>query len=92
MTFYRVAEEALNNTLKHAGAHSVQVDILALNSGTRLEISDDGCGFDPAVASGTGGMGLTSMHERADAVGGKLEIDSAPGQGTRIILEVEVSA
>jgi len=92
MTLYRVAEEALNNTLKHAGAHSVQVNILSLDGKVRLEISDDGCGFDPAAKSGTGGMGLTSMSERSAAVGGKLEVLSAPDQGTRIILEVEVSA
>jgi len=92
LALYRVAEEALNNTLKHAEAHSVQVNIHALDGKVRLEISDDGCGFDPATKSKTGGMGLTNMSERSAAVGGALEVISAPGQGTRIILEVEVSA
>ena len=83
---YRIAQEALNNALKHARASSVT---LQLHRGPRhvvLEIVDDGVGFDPAA--GQSGFGLRSMAERTARLGGKLEIDSGPGRGTHVRVEV----
>jgi GAF domain-containing protein/ligand-binding sensor domain-containing protein len=85
---YRIAQEALNNTLKHACARRVSV---SLNRGERavvLEIVDDGCGFDPSTAVPGGGLGLDGMIERAAKMGGELVLDSEPGGGTRVLVEV----
>jgi len=80
---YRIAQEALGNTVKHAQARRVDVRLKALRHTVALEIVDDGVGFDPDGLY-PGHLGLRSMHERALAVGGSLEVSSSPGQGTRI--------
>jgi signal transduction histidine kinase len=85
---YHVAREALNNTLKHAHAQRVQVRLRFREASTSLEIQDDGAGFEPSAARTRGGMGLPGMEERAQKLGGRLEIQSTPGKGTRVILQV----
>jgi signal transduction histidine kinase len=89
---YRIAQEALNNALKHAEADSVVVHIGAENGHVLLEVTDDGCGFDPAAVDGAGGMGLASMHERARALGGSLTITSAPEAGTTVRVTVAIGS
>jgi PAS domain S-box-containing protein len=85
---YYIAQEALNNSLKHARAQVLQV-ALRLQGGTvRLEVADDGVGFDPATADGRGGLGLRGMRERVQRLGGRLAIESAPGRGTRVSVEI----
>jgi signal transduction histidine kinase len=86
---YRVAQEALNNALKHAAANSVTVYVRRQGDGVELEVVDDGVGFDPGAAGGVGGMGVMSMRERAEKIGGVLEIISAPGKGTRVKVSVK---
>ncbi len=81
---YRIAVEALNNTLRHAQAATVTVRIRANAQAVEVEIADDGQGFDRDGVDGKGGMGLLSMRERAERLGGSLTILSTPGQGTRI--------
>ena len=88
VTLYRIAEEALNNTLKHSQAHLVSVEIHASGQQVELVVDDDGCGFDPSQKIGAGGIGLSSMLERATAVGGSVEIQSSPGEGTQIIARI----
>jgi len=83
---FRVAQEALHNALRHSGASEVSVTLTRTRTRVVLEVSDDGTGFDPELASG--GLGLASMRERAAAVGGELRVRSAPGAGTRIRLAV----
>jgi two-component system NarL family sensor kinase len=83
---YRIAQEALNNAARHAVARRILVEIDASAAGVRLAIQDDGRGFDPRAASR--GFGLIGMRERAYLLGGALEVDSAPGRGTRIGLRV----
>jgi len=85
---YRIAQEALNNALKHAEAESVVVRIAADNGRVVLEVRDDGRGFDPEAVDGVGGMGLASMDERARALGGALTIASTPGGGTTVRVAV----
>ena len=85
---YRIAVEALNNTLKHAEARLVEVRICVGDDHAELEVVDDGCGFDPQMVGDTGGMGLVTMRERAERVGGTLTILSAPGEGTRVTVVV----
>ncbi|MFV2064968.1 MAG: GAF domain-containing sensor histidine kinase, partial [Chloroflexota bacterium] len=84
----RVVQEALTNVRKHAGASSVVVRLEDDGHGPVLSVEDDGSGFDPQLLaeSMSGGFGLASMRERVDQVGGNLDIETAPGQGTRIIV------
>ncbi|MBN1137190.1 MAG: GAF domain-containing protein [Anaerolineae bacterium] len=81
---YRIAQEALNNALRHAGAGSVTVRLQADAERLELVVEDDGCGFDVAAAADRGGLGLASMRERARALGSQLEIQSRPGAGTTV--------
>ncbi len=87
---YYLAIEALNNTLKHARASEVTVLIWQSASQLRLEIADDGCGFDPQHVSG--GYGLGDMRERVERLGGRLEVSSVPGAGTRTVAWVDLIA
>ena len=80
---YRLAQEALNNVLKHAHATRVSVRFEAGPGGTLLEIADNGVGFATS-ADGGDGYGLPGMRERAERLGGTLEVESAPGKGTRV--------
>lgn len=85
---FRIAQEALTNAMRHARAKKVQVELQVSESQLRLSIKDDGLGFDvqPRRERALRGasMGLLSMEERATLAGGRLEIISAPGQGTAI--------
>jgi signal transduction histidine kinase len=84
---FRIAQEALNNALKHAGATNIAVEV-DLDVGARLSVNDDGCGFDPASpTSRSRRLGLTSMRERAEAIDATLSIESTPGGGTRVRIE-----
>src|SRR5919202_1561161 len=84
---FRLAQEALNNVLKHAHARRVQVCLELAADRAVLEVADDGAGFEPALGGG-GGFGLPGMRERAERLGGTLQIESAPGAGTRVRVEV----
>ncbi len=85
---YRIAQEALNNALKHAQADQVTVYLRQHDHQVMLAITDDGQGFDPVIAPKKGGMGLCNMQERARLLGGKLTVESQPGAGTKIQIEV----
>jgi signal transduction histidine kinase/HAMP domain-containing protein len=86
-TFYQIAQEALNNTLRHARATSVAVTLQQRDAHVLLEICDNGCGFVPD-APRTGGMGLENIQARVVALGGTLDIRSKPGQGTTVRVTV----
>jgi signal transduction histidine kinase/ligand-binding sensor domain-containing protein len=88
---YNIAQEALNNALKHAHANRVRVLLRFAAEATGLEVSDDGIGFDPADDSLRGGFGIPGMKERAQRIGGSLQIESAPGKGTKVIARVPAS-
>ncbi|MEJ2207881.1 MAG: histidine kinase, partial [Anaerolineae bacterium] len=85
---YRIAQEALNNALKHAQAGTVDVRLNFDDHRAELEITDDGKGFDLATAEDGGGFGLRTMAERAARMGATLAVESRPGQGTRVKVEV----
>ncbi|GII81239.1 hypothetical protein Sru01_62210 [Sphaerisporangium rufum] len=87
VTVLRVAQEAVHNALRHAGAGAVQVRLAAAGSSLTLEVRDDGVGFEPD-APDLRGLGLASMRDRAEAAGGVLSVHSAPGAGTTVRLEV----
>jgi len=79
---YHITLEALNNALKHAQASKVSVRIEQDEDGLRLDVEDDGIGFDLDTAEGRGGLGLSTMRERARSLGGILTIEANAGQGT----------
>lgn len=87
---FRVAEEALNNILKHAAATAVDVVIGGDAGHVRLEIHDNGVGFQRDPAATSAGLGLVSMGERVSELGGTFEVDSTPGNGTtvRVVLQL----
>ncbi|WP_030347098.1 GAF domain-containing sensor histidine kinase [Streptomyces sp. NRRL S-1022] len=85
----RVAQEALHNALRHSGADRVDVSIGRHGCGAVLRVADDGAGFDPTAVRRAGRhLGLVSMRDRASGVGGTLTVESAPGKGTVIEMEV----
>jgi signal transduction histidine kinase len=86
---YRIAQEALHNTVKHARASKVDLNLIQTAAAIILEIRDDGVGFDPQ-GSFPGHLGLRSMQEWVRELGGLLEIESAPGQGTYVLAQVPV--
>jgi len=86
---FRVTQEALTNVARHAQARQVTVTLEELAQEVRLTIADDGTGFDFSFQSETGSAwGLISMRERAEAIGGRFQVKSAPGEGTRIMVAV----
>jgi len=89
---FRVAQEALNNAAKHAGAHSLLLRLVTRDGCLQLQVIDDGKGFDPAQAATAGGSGLGSMRERLRLYGGRLELRSAPDHGTRLRATVPLDA
>ena len=86
---YRIAQEALTNVARYSGAQNVSLVLERQGAGVHVIIEDDGCGFDVAAAlrAHGGTMGLLSMQERAHLVGGKLTVESLPGQGTTVFAE-----
>jgi PAS domain S-box-containing protein len=85
---YQVAQESLNNALKHARAQSVRIHLAYTADETRLQVIDDGCGFVMEEAERSGGLGLRGMRERVQGIGGTIRVDSAPGRGTTIRVSV----
>lgn len=85
----RVAQEALHNALRHSAAEHVDVSLDRRGCGAVLRVTDDGKGFDPKAIRRAGRhLGLVSMRDRASGVGGRLTVESAPGKGTTIEMEV----
>ena len=85
---YRIAMEALNNLVRYARAKKVTVDLQTRSNWVILDISDNGVGFDVDRVRNGGGMGIHNMEQRAKHLGGRLEITSHPGEGTRIKAEI----
>ena len=84
IALFRIAQEALNNTVKHARARHVEIRLETGSDSATVTIRDDGMGFDPTAraARGDGGMGMLTMAERAESIGAHCRVHSAPGAGT----------
>jgi signal transduction histidine kinase len=87
VALYRIAQEAVNNVTKHSGAKHLSIAFSGNGLGpVRLVITDNGRGFDPART--TMGLGMNTMRERAERAGATFEVHSAPGEGTRITVQL----
>ncbi len=84
---FRIAQEALNNVVRHAGVRQAWVKLYLKESPAHLEIHDAGCGFETALVNRGKGFGLTGMVERAAEIGWALEVDSHPGEGTHVTVQ-----
>jgi signal transduction histidine kinase len=95
ITLFRIAQEALANVVRHAQATQAQVELSYKDGDAKLQISDDGIGFDSAtVLEGETqlGWGLVGIRERAQMAGGTCHIESAPGEGTTVSVEIPLQA
>jgi signal transduction histidine kinase len=91
-TLYRIAQEALTNIAKHARATHVDILLERRADHVSLIIEDDGVGFASAASDSSGGAGLLGMQERAALIGATLQVESAPGRGTTILVRTPIAA
>ena len=91
LCLYRIAQEALANSIKHSGAQHVRVELSGSAGAIALRIVDDGSGFDPDLILGKSGLGLVSMRERVFSLGGELAIHSKPSDGTQVNVRIPLS-
>ena len=88
---FRIAQEALNNAIKHSQAGRIEIELALREGRVKLVVSDDGVGFDPSDRQiRSRRLGITAMEERAEQIGGELRIESTAGRGTRVVLEAPV--
>jgi len=87
---FRIFQEAINNAIRHGGACEVRIDLSGIGTQLRVQISDDGAGFRPDE-SGTRGLGLTAMAERVRLCRGHFHLDSQPGEGTTLRIEIPLA-
>jgi PAS domain S-box-containing protein len=92
LCLYRIAQEALNNVVRHSGGTAARVELTMEGSELRLSVADDGVGFDPETLRANGSLGLVSMGERARFVHGRLSVESYAGKGTRVEVRVPIAA
>jgi signal transduction histidine kinase len=85
---FRIGQEALTNALRHARSQRLWLEIEYQPQRVRLQVRDDGQGFDPNHGIYADGFGLIGMRQRAERIGGQLTIASHPGQGTAVVVEV----
>ena len=95
VTLLRALQEALSNVRKHAQASQVAVTLSYIDDLVVLDVQDDGTGFEltqtPSAAQPVDGFGLTAMRERVEHLGGTLLVESAPGEGTTLVIEIPTS-
>ncbi len=90
LALFRIAQESLTNISRHAAATEVQVLLRVRGGDWELQISDNGCGFDPTVLR-SGSFGLLGMRERVLTFGGRVQLLSSPGHGTRVVVTIPVT-
>ena len=89
VALYRIAQEAVQNVVKHSRALTARLSFAVRDGVARLEIIDAGAGFDPG-GTRSGGFGMLSMAERAELVGGRVSVRSRPGEGTTVAVAVPI--
>ncbi|MBI2165190.1 MAG: HAMP domain-containing protein [Chloroflexi bacterium] len=88
---YRVVQEAINNVVRHSGATQATINLQATDDMILVSVADNGRGFQPSFDFSTEGVGLQGMRERASLAGGRLTLDTGPGRGTAIRLEIPIT-
>jgi signal transduction histidine kinase len=88
LCLYRIVQESLRNVARHSGAKSAKVRLIGRDESIELVVADEGVGFDLQQARARGGLGLASMEERIRLLSGSLEIESRPGQGTELKVQI----
>jgi len=91
LCLYRVAQESLQNVIRHSGATSANVALTFDGDGLHLTVADDGCGFDRSGAREKDSLGLINIDERMRSVNGEAFIESVPGGGTRVDVRVHLN-
>lgn len=87
ITIYRIVQELINNTMKHAAARKAIVQVTRQQQQLTVTVEDDGRGFDTAILRGAEGIGWNNIKNRVEFLKGKLDIDSQPGKGTSVHIE-----
>ncbi|MBO9636090.1 MAG: hypothetical protein J7578_23505 [Chitinophagaceae bacterium] len=90
ITIYRIVQELINNTMKHASAKTAIVQLSVIDNGIGITVEDDGKGFDPAILERSGGMGWSNIHNRIEYLKGKVDVRSEPGKGASIHIELNL--
>ena len=88
LVLFRILQESMNNALKHSGAQHFNISLLYRDDFFNLTLEDDGSGFSPALVENKSGSGLRNIENRAAMIGGKATIDSAPGKGCRVSVDL----
>jgi signal transduction histidine kinase len=88
MNLLRIGQEAVANAIKHGRPSQIHIELQFTPEAVKLKVSDDGQGFSPEQATSAGHFGMLDMRERAESLGSEFQIESAPGRGTQITVEV----
>ncbi|MBI5371636.1 MAG: hypothetical protein HZA79_06390 [Sphingobacteriales bacterium] len=88
IAIYRIVQELINNTMKHAAARTAIVQLGKTSEGINITVEDDGKGFDPVILKSAGGIGWSNIRSRVDYLKGKMDVQSAPGKGTSVHIEL----
>ncbi len=90
ITIYRIVQELLNNTIKHAGAKTAIVQVSKTNDQLSVTVEDDGKGFDPKIVESSKGIGWSNIQNRVEFLKGKLDVHSLPDKGTSVLIEFSI--
>lgn len=88
ITIYRIIQELVNNTMKHAAAKSTIVQVSKTDDAISITVEDDGKGFNPDILKAAPGIGWTNIQSRVEYLRGKLDVQSEPGKGTSVHIEL----
>lgn len=90
ITIYRIVQELINNTMKHAAAKTAIVQVTKTDVSISITVEDDGKGFDPVILRGERGIGWNNIQSRVEYLKGRLDVQSGPGKGTSVLIELKV--
>jgi two-component system, NarL family, sensor kinase len=90
IAIYRIVQELINNTMKHASAKTAIVQVTKTDGNISITVEDDGKGFDPVILKGGRGIGWSNIQSRIEYLKGKLDVQSEPGKGTSVLIELKV--
>ena len=90
VTIYRIVQELINNTMKHASAKTAIVQLSKVGNEISVTVEDDGIGFNPVILQGTKGIGWSNIQSRVEYLKGKLDVQSEPGKGTSVHIELSI--